>query len=283
MNSEVDRAIENWLLDNPGWLGRSGRWVQSFYHNRLPRRFRFFGAVHWTSKTLMASSAPSVAYFFYDSITALTAAAASGAIFLGHSFVSFLDGASKDKKSPLSDAGTETIIRLGELLAAVKPRTRDEAARSDAIRSALGIIEVFVRQVTGCERGELSVSIALYTGESNHRMCIKHRNIGNTRPIGRKFDGSAVLGHHACKAGKQPRVVHDLRGLHKILQKSPTQSDASYRSFFILPLTVKRSEGERVGGFLSIDSTRPYSFFGKRARIIVVNIQPVVEHIEDLL
>jgi hypothetical protein len=239
--------------------------------------------MHWGSKTLMASSAPSVAYFFYESISALSAALASVAIFAGHTVVSVIDGASKEKKSPSGDAGTETIIRLGELLGAVKPRTRDEAARSDAIRSALGIIEVFARQVTGCERGELSVSIALYTGESNHRMCIKHRNPGNTRPLGRKFDGAAVLGHHACKAGSQPRVVHDLRGMSKMLQKSPTQSEVAYRSFFILPLTITRGQETKIGGFLSIDSTRPYSFYGKRARIIVVNIQPVIEHIQDLL
>lgn len=66
-------------------------------------------------------------------------------------------------------------------------------------------------------------------------------------------------------------------------QKSPTQSEVAYRSFFILPLTVARGQETKIGGFLSIDSTRPYIFYGKRARIIVVNIQPVIEHIQDLL
>lgn len=279
---DLDRAIERWILDRPNKAQRFWRWSRSYYFNKLPRQFRPLGVAHWASKTSVASSAPFLAYF-YGSIAGWMAFAGSAAIFGGHSLVSLLDRASRDKRSPTGDASTEIIIRLGELLGAVKPRSTPAGQRDDAIRSALGIIEVFARQVTGCEKGELSVAIALYTGESSHRMCIKHRNPGNTRPMGRKFDGGGVLGHHACKAGSQPRVVHDIRGLGKELQRSPTQSEVGYRSFLILPLVVTRSEGQRIGGFLSIDSTRPYSFFGKRAKVVVVNCQPVIEHIQDLI
>lgn len=282
-SQDLETQIQVWLKDDPNLARKVARWFKASYNNRWPKRFRFFGVLHWTSRTAMASSAPAIAYGIYESISLLTAAVASGVIFLGHSLVSVLDSASKEKKSPSSDAGTETIIRLGEVLAATKPKTREEGARNDAIRSALGVIEVFVRQVTGCEKGEISVSVALYNGSSDHQMTIRHRNPGNTRPINRKFDGRSALGHYACQAGRQPRIVHDVRGLHRDLQKSPTQSAASYRSFLIVPLIIRRGQEERVGGFLSIDSNRPYCFFGKRASIIVVNVEPIIEHIQDLL
>jgi hypothetical protein len=271
------------LEDKPGRGRRAVRFFKAYYHNRWPRRFRPLGILHWGSRTAMASSAPAVAYAFYDSITLVTAGAASAAIFVGHSMVSMFDAASKEKKSPVSDAGTETIIRLGELLGAAKPKSREDGIRNDAIRSALGVIEIFARQITGCEKNELSVSIALYTGSSDQQMTIRHRNPGNTRPINRKFDGRTALGHHACRAGRQPRVVHDLKGLSKGLQKSPTQSSASYRSFLLVPLVITKGGVETIGGYLSIDSDRPYCFYGRRASIIVVNIEPIVEHIQNLL
>jgi hypothetical protein len=279
----LENEIKRLLDDNPSVGKNVGRWAKSVYHNQWPRRFRFSALVHWTSRTAMASSGPAVAYFMSNAISVLTAALASGVIFIGHSLVGFFDTASKEKKSPTVDSGTETIIRFGEILAATKPRSREENVRDDAVRAALGVIEIFARQVTGCEKGELSVSVALYTGSSEYQMCIRHRNPGNIRPIGRKFDGRTTLGHHACRVGSQPRVIHDIRGMSAELRKSPTQSAATYRSFLLLPLVVKRGSTERIGGFLSIDSTRPYCFFGKRARILVVDVAPIIAHIQDLL
>lgn len=281
--SKVESSIHEWLRDKPNALTRASRWILASYYNRLPRQLRPFTALHWMSKTALASSAPAVAYYFYASITAGAALGATVAILVAHSVVSFLDAASREKQAKTSQAGTEIMMRLGELLGAAKPRSRSQSEKDDAIRAALGVIEIFVRQVTNCQKGEISVAIATYNGQSSSRMCIKYRNPGNTRPLNRKFDGEGVLGHHACQAGTAPRVVHDIRGLAKDLQRSPTQSEASYRSFFILPLTVTHNGEQRVGGFLSIDSTKPYCFYGSRARIIVVNCQPVIEHIQDLL
>jgi len=128
------------------------------------------------------------------------------------------------------------------------------------------------------------VSIALYEGEiSDARMKIRHRNPGNTRPTGKVFDATGILGHHACEYGGGPKIVHNINRMHKGFRKSPTDSDLVYKSFLILPLEKQVGSTSRIGGFLSIDSARPYTFYGKRGRTLVVNCEPIVEHIQELL
>lgn len=280
---ELELAVNKWINDNPNILRRSARAYLSFYHNTLPREFRIFGALHVTTKTAMASSAPALAYFVYESITAWMAMFASMGVFVGHFLVGVLNRVSKENRSSRSSDQTESIVRVGDLLRMCAPISTAQANRDDMVRSALGIVENFTRQVTNSRKGEISVSIALYNGSGTGRMSIRHRNPGNTRPIGRSFRTEGVLGHHACQHGAGPKIVHNIKRMNKIFRKSPTNSDVVYKSFLLFPLTLEKQGTATVGGFLSIDSTRPYTFHGSRGNVLVVNCEPIVEHIQKLL
>jgi hypothetical protein len=253
------------------------------YHHRLPSVLRPFAVVHFATKSLVASSAPFTAYLVYETITLWMASAASAVIFVGHSLVSFLDSVSLRKRSSQPIDQTEAIVRVGELLRMSAPASRAQANLDDMIRSALGVVENFSRQVTKSRKEEISVAIALYEGSSTTRLRIRHRNPGNTRPVGRTFDGKGVLGHHACQSGSGPKIVHNIKRMHPKFRKSPTNSQALYHSFLILPLTVERNGGKVIGGFLSIDCTKPYTFYGSRGTTLIVNLEPIVEHIQRLL
>jgi len=240
-DQSIPTKVQTWLAENPGKGARVLRWWLTLYHQRLPASFRPMAIAHWISKTSLAASAPALAFYFYNSISLVQAVGASSAIFVASAIVGVFDKASKEKKNYKGDPASETVIRVGELLAFAKAVKLKENQKDDAIRAALGVIEIFARQVTGGDMGSLGVAIALYEGNSRSRLRIRHRNPGNTRPTNKEFDGAGVMGHYACGAGKNPRVVHDLRGFEKSVQRSPTQSAATYRSFLILPLVSVRS------------------------------------------
>lgn len=279
----LESAIGEWIADKPGYFRRSARWTMDFYHHRLPRTFRFASLLHFGAKSGLAASAPGLMYFVYGTISAWAAVVASACLLAMHTITSVLDRVTKESSSTKDADQTQAMVRVGELLRMCAPASTEAALRDDMIRSALGIIENYARQVTGSRKGEISVSIALYTGNSSHKMRIRHRNPGNERPIGKEFEGRGVLGHHACQHGAGPKIVHNLLRMHPDLRQSPTNSEVVYRSFLLIPLTIRREDKEKIGGFLSIDSTRPYTFYGKRGKKLVVTCEPVVEHIQKLL
>lgn len=133
------------------------------YHNKLPRELRPLGVMHWSTRTALASAAPGVAHF-YGTIAGWTALVAAGGIFLAHSVVGILDRLSKAKKSDATDIQSEMIIRVGDLLTSLKSRTVKPSDRDDAIRACLGILENHARIVTKSKKGELSVSLVLFSG-----------------------------------------------------------------------------------------------------------------------
>ncbi len=272
-----------WIEDRYAWHQRFVRWLKGFYYNRFPKRFRVYGVLHWVAKTAMASSAPVVAWI-YGSITGILAGVVAGSIFIGHSAVSFLDNLSKEKASQSGDNQTDIVVRFGDLLAAHRVRkTLDEIERDDAIRACLGVLEVFSRQITKSQSGDLSVSLLLYIGNSRSRMKIRHRNPGNTRPVNREVDADRMLGHTACVNGALPRVVHDVREFGKSSVSSPTQSKADYRSIFFFPLAADEGEQKVVRGFVSIDCKQPYAFYGNRSNSIIVTCEPILNHIGELI
>lgn len=282
-DQELGAAVEKWISDAPRFARRAARWAMASYHHRLPRHMRPWAILHLLSKTAAACSAPFVAYVVYQTITAWMAGIAAALIVLLQAAVGFFDRLSKERSSPQQHDQTEAIVRIGDLLGLCAPASKQQTIRDDMVRSALGIIENFARQVTHSKKGEISVSTALYQGNSNSRMHIRHRNPGNTRPVNRNFDGRAVLGHHACQAGDSPKIVHNLKRMNRIFRTSPTRSEVIYQSFLIIPLNIDRNGRTTIGGFLSIDATRPYTFYGNRGTQLIVNCQPVVEHIQRLL
>ncbi|MBN9219237.1 MAG: hypothetical protein J0I79_14895 [Mesorhizobium sp.] len=282
MSEETDKKIETWLSDSHGRGYRIKRYLKGYFYNKVPRDLRFFGLFHWLVKTAMAASSPAVAYF-YGSIQASIATMAFAGIFIGHSFAGVLDRLSRDKTSGQSEIQAEMMVRLGDLLSGVKGNAVAQAGRDDAIRACLGIIENYVRLVTRSKKGEVSVSLVLFDGNSATKMKIRHRNPGNERPTNRDVHGPNLIGWHACQRGREPRVLHDLREMPKRVRASPTQSKVGYRSLFFVPVIRARDGSEVVRGFVSIDCQRPYAFYGNRADVIMVTCEPVFSRINDLV
>ncbi|MBA1140670.1 hypothetical protein [Mesorhizobium neociceri] len=282
--SQDSQPIELWLSDGYGRGYRFKRYAWGFYYNRIPRGFRVIGMTHWLAKTGLASSAPAVA-FFYGSVGAATAAVTAAAIFLANSVVTVLDRLSQEKSSGTGQAQTELMVRLGDLLTGMKGgRAVGQADRDDAIRACLGILENYARLVTRSKKGDISVSLVLFAGNSTTRMKVRHRNPGNERPTNREFDATHLMGFHACKRGTEPRVVHDLKKFGGKSMVSPTQTTVNYRSIFMIPVVTRRGEAdEKIRGFISIDSPRPYAFYGNRSSVLVVTCEPVLSRINELI
>lgn len=251
-------------------------------HNRFHRPLRGWGVTHWVAKTCMASSGPVVAWYVYSSIAGWMAAGAGAVIFLGYSVTNLLDEMSK-RKGRDGDLVTEIATRFGEVMQSFPRGGHDPKHGDDNIRSALGIIEAVARAVTKSEKGGISVCLATYEGTHSERMRIRHRNPGSTRPVNKCFDGTSTIAHRACKSGPDPRVVNDLRAFGSKGRRSPTQSDVTYRSLFIIPVERVTGAQKRVCGFISIDSTRPFAFYGNKQNAIIVVCEPVISHIQDLL
>jgi hypothetical protein len=169
------------------------------------------------------------------------------------------------------------------VIAGLESKVKEDGDTDDSIPATLGIIEIVARRITKANKGDISVSLAMYNGNSSDELKIRHRNPGNERPIGKRFSGRYVLGHHACQAGGDPRVVHNLRAFGKLGMKSPTQSNANYRSIYIIPICRKHNETSTICGFISIDSTRAYAFYANRANTIIIVCEPFIQHIQDLL
>lgn len=284
---KFEKKVDKWLTGDISRRERVFRYFKVFYYNRcagLLSRIRFWGVVNWLVKTTVIASAPMVAWFYDDAISLAKAVVVSLGLFLAHGFVNLLDKLSLQKSGDASGAETELVTRFGEVIDAYDENSTRQEDKDISIVASLGIIEILAGVVTKTRKGEVAVSLATYTGPGQERMRIRHRNPGNTRPLNKEFQGNDFLGHRACQAGTDPRVVNDLKDFGQTGLVSPTQSSVNYRSIFIIPLGVENGQGqETVLGFLSIDCTRPYAFFGERQNAIMVDIEPVVRHIKQLI
>lgn len=278
--SAFERKIDNWLNKDPSWLERRVNGVLFWWHNKVPRGLRFFGITHFFIRFALTASAPSLAYFVYEKITGLQAAIASGVLFFLFISSSLLDKWSQGKNNTSEQASVEAWVRIGDLITSVKSSATPAANRDDTLTAALGVIEAYARQITKSPKHSISVSLALYDGKSSSSMKIRHRNPGNERPTGRKLKNlEKVMGHIACQAGPEPRVVPDLRCFGKEAFFSPTQSTCTYRSIVIVPVTALGNG--MIKGFVSIDCVRPHAFHGNIADQLVVTTEPLINHIEE--
>ncbi len=278
--NRFERKVFSWIEEDPNWLQNQKNATLFWWHNKLPRSLRFFGFVHFLAKFGLIASAPSLAYFVYDRITGLQALIAIGLLFSLFVTSSILDRWSKVKNNAAAQASAEAWVRIGDLITSVKSSATPAANKDDTVTAALGVIEAYARQITKSPKHSISVSLALYDGKSTTSMKIRHRNPGNERPTGRKLKNlEKVMGHIACQAGPEPRVVPDLRSFGKEAFFSPTQSKCTYRSIVILPINGLK-EGQ-IKGFVSIDCDRPHAFHGNIADQLVVITEPLINHIEE--
>ncbi len=274
---QTEKKITKWLNNDYTLASRWYQKLSAYYYNHT--KIRWWGTTHTAAKLGMASSAPTLAYL-NSSLSGIAAIFSSGGLFIGHWFVSKLDNLSRDKSSSAPDIHADMMLRVGDFLSITKSKASNKDI-DDAIRACLGILENYASLITNSSKGQLSVTLALYMGSSTTRMKIKHRNPGNARPSNRDFDATNLMGYHACQNGTEPRVVHDLKKFGKSAADSPTKSGTNYRSFFIIPIESK-SNGS-IRGFVSIDSPRPYAFYGNRSSVIMVRCEPVLSHLGDLI
>lgn len=272
----------DWLTDRPTKLQRLERWVKAFWYTKIKCKIKGWSTLHWIAKTTMASSAPFVAWYFNEHISGWQATVVSSVIFIGLSITALFEYASKAKSR--NDNGiVEVVTRFGELMLSF-PRGRGQPTHvDDHIRSALGIIESVARDVTSSERSAISVCLAMYEDCSREKMNIRHRNPGSARRTNKSFDAAGTIAHHACMSGPDPRVVNDICVFGPTARQSPTQSEASYRSIYIVPIVRSNDSNLRVCGFISIDSANPYAFYGNKANSIIIVCEPIISHIQDLL
>lgn len=183
------------------------------------------------------------------------------------------------------DAGPaeEMLMRFGEAISSSKSGSIPVSDREQARKACLSIIEVYVRAISGAKAGEIGVALAKYVGNSTHELRIDDRDKGNKRRTGGTFEGKHNLGHHACISGGDPRPVYDLREFGSLACKSPSGSKSAYRSIFILPIMRNVNGKLRPLGYVSIDSTRPYEFYGNRANVLAVDCAILVRFLEKLM
>ena len=230
----------------------------------------------------MASSGPVVAYLMGNKIALSLVIVVSIGIFFGHSVVSFFDKMSQSKRNADEENMLDIATRLGEVLTSMESASTQGDERDDSIRSSLGAIEVVARTLTRTPKGGIGVSLVTYNGSHAGEMKLRHRNPGSDRPTNKKFSTTFLLGHYACQAGVDPRVVHDLRAFGSQASKSPTNSRSSYRSMFLVPIVRHDRKKVTPIGFISIDASKPYAFYGSRADRLVVACEPLFKHIQDL-
>lgn len=281
LSAKSKKILRRWLEDDHSWYWR--RWMKAgaFWYNKVPRQFRFWGLTHLLSRAVLIVSAPLTAVY-YDSITLVQAGVVGGGLIILNVFTSVADRMSKAGASSPSFTA-EGFLRIGDLLTAYKVNSIKAADRDAAIESCLGIIENIAIPETKSQRGDVSVNLITYVGNSTTQMKVRHRNPGNTRPKNRQFPTDAVLGHYVCQRGNAPLTINNIKHFGKDFAASPTQNSYAYRSILLIPMLCNTPQGQVAKGFVSVDCTRPYAFYGNRANSIAVTSKPVLALLREML
>lgn len=280
-----DKAVEAWLAGTPSWFLRVRWWLAANYYKRIwNKNIRARPVLVMAVKALVPAATPLLAYHVRAN-AALTFPSAmlwSGMIFAVAVTVDFVQTLLSLKHND-GTAAEELMMRSCELLRLCGDDAIIAANRPAARNACLSIIEVYVRSLTNAARGEIGVSLARYVPGQPAMLRIDERNAGSLRKMGVTFSGRFVIGHHACMAGDDPRAVYDIRAFGAEAFRSPTGSKTPYRSFFIVPICTARRDGLIPLGYLSIDSTRPYEFYGNRANVLAVECESTIARLKKLM
>lgn len=277
----VEEKIRRWLTDRPTFFERVSRGLLALWYNKIPKHIRVFTILHWLSETALASSGPAVAYLLSDKVSFWSAVTLSVVIFLVRCLIGVFYQLSREKTPSEQGLAEELVVRFSEIISSMPPDKTHQDDKHVSITAALDIIEIAARKITKAEKGDISVCLATRNGSSEIEMKIRHRNRRSERPLMR-FQADRTLAYRACKAGGDPRVINDIRDFGKFGRQSPTQSVVNYRSIFVVPISHGGEPGKIVG-WVSIDSRRPYAFYGNRASAIIVLCEPFVNHIAELV
>ncbi|WP_295043297.1 hypothetical protein [uncultured Paracoccus sp.] len=280
-----DKAVEAWLAGTPSWFLRAWSWLAANYYKRIwNRNIRARPVMVIAVKALVPAATPLLAYRFGANamMTLPSALLWSGTIFLVAVTVDLAQTLLSLKHGD-SAAAEELMTRTCELLRLCGDDAIVATNRPAARNACLSMIEVYVRSLTNAARGEIGVSLARYVPGQPGMLRIDERNAGSLRKMGVTFPGRFVIGHHACMAGDDPRIVNDILSFGPEALRSPTGSRTPYRSFFIVPICVTLRDGLIPLGYLSIDSTRPYEFYGNRANVLAVECESIIARLKKLM
>lgn len=280
----LNRQIDVWLDGRYGFPFRVLRWIKSVWFNLVwangYQRTRWH-IISYILKAATPASAPILSHFFIGNLSLRAALYMAGAISVLAFGANWVERKinSPSIKDPFPK---EMLRRIGEITSGLHPEATPPDERDHAKRACLTLIELYVRAQFRLPEKSVGVSLILYNGSSSTELRVDARNLGNER-VNKRFRGHHVLGHHACRAGPMPRAVADLREFNKLARKSPTGSTVSYRSFFLIPVGEEVDEIYKPKGYISIDATRPYVFYGNNAEVVAVDCEVIVNHLMTLV
>lgn len=191
------------------------------------------------------------------------------------------------RKSAHFDEIDTAMTRVAELLRETQPVTHSDRQRQNtrnqhSIAALLSLIEAHVRHLVNVPTGKITVTFARYT-DSSRKLDIALRNRGSLRAMKHINADNFILGHRVCQTTTEVRTVHDLRHFPDTYRRSPTGNEAKYLSFMIFPVRERHPADGPCVGFLSIDCEIPYAFYGKRAKLIVATVGPILNQISQRL
>lgn len=281
LSDKSQEKLRRWLEDDHSWYWRLWMKAGAFWYNKVPRQFRFWGLIHLLARAALIAAAPITAVY-YGSITPIQAGVVGAGLIILNVFTSVADRMSKAGASSPSFTA-EGFLRIGDLLTTYKVNSIRAAERDAAIEACLGIIENIAIPETKTQKGDVSVNLITYMGSSTSQMRVRHRNPGNTRPKNRQFATEAVLGHYVCQRGSAPLTINNIKHFGRDFAASPTQNSYTYRSILLIPLLCNTPQGQVARGFVSIDCTRSYAFYGNRANSIAVTSKPVLALLREMI
>jgi hypothetical protein len=168
--------------------------------------------------------------------------------------------------SAMSNA-TSRLTRKGEI-------TISEQDINKIISDMLKAIRLQTRLILhDFEEHYLETSL-LVLNEDGKQMVVAHRAIGN-RPLDSKINIEECMAYYVSISQKE-REVNDFKWRPGPFEKRGISSEKpKYRSILLLPLIYEVSGNDGIcKGVVSIDSSRPYEFWGSGKSRIVIRIQP---------
>lgn len=280
--SKFKSRVERWLAADAGRLERAANVVLAKYYSLSLPRLSWVGSLHWGVRLTIVVAPPAILFWIYEKVTIRQALVAAAALLVLQVLSDWLGGL-REKRRKRRDVTSEEIwVRIGDILASVDSTATPSHLKDESVTACLGVIEGYSRQVTNGKKGDISVSLVLYEANDRTRMTIKHRNPGNMRPNARIFGNlERIFGHLACEAGPEPRRINNVLWFGRKSVVSPTQSQVDYKSIFIVPIEGVEGKVNEIVGFISIDSSRPYAFFGAIGDKILVTCSPLIDHIRE--
>ncbi len=196
-----------------------------------------------------------------------------GALIALHVAQFFIKRSTKDKsRSRLEQERSLALARVNASLielCQVSDRVRDQARRNLTLRDILETIDHEVRLSIDLEKpkGFFGVTLIVY-GERRDILSVRARSSGGATADG--LDAAQSVGHYATQAGK-PKAIHWLGGSDIFPDRSLSNRSrrARYDSILAIPLP-----GLEPIGFITIDSARPFEFWGNRPNSLETILQP---------